>query len=357
MTGQSPAETSLITYHFGPIPFRLYYIKMEKRTYLWHQLEQLSDSDFAFEALAMEVFHFQSVHNPLYAQFLSLLGRDASTVKKLVDIPFLPISFFKSHEIKTGQWHTSTVFSSSGTTGQIPSQHFVRENNLYLNNCVRGFTAHYGDPKDWMVLALLPSYLERTGSSLVAMADHFIQRSRYKESGFFLHNLKDLQEILKKRPKNVPVLLLGVSFALLDFAEQFPMDLTGVTIMETGGMKGRRKEMTRAELHDTLCAAFQVNAIHSEYGMTELFSQGYAKGGHLFAPCATMRVHTTEINDPFCPAKLGRTGLINVIDLANIDTCCFIATEDLGKVHANGQFEVLGRLDTSEMRGCNLMVE
>jgi phenylacetate-coenzyme A ligase PaaK-like adenylate-forming protein len=330
---------------------------MEKRTYLWHQLEQLSDSDLAFEALAMEVFHFQALHNPLYAQFLSLLRRDASSIKKLVDIPFLPISFFKSHEIKTGKWPETTVFSSSGTTGQIPSQHFVRDKEMYLDNCVRGFVEQYGDPKDWMVLALLPSYLERTGSSLVAMVDHFIQRSNYKESGFFLHNLKDLQEILEKRPKNVPVLLLGVSFALLDFAEQFPMNLTGVTIMETGGMKGRRKEMTRAELHETLCAAFQVDAIHSEYGMTELFSQGYAKEGHLFAPCATMRVQTTEINDPFCPTKYGKTGVINVIDLANIDTCSFIATEDLGKVHANGQFEVLGRLDTSEMRGCNLMVE
>lgn len=314
-----------------------------------------------FEALALSVFRYQAVHNPLYARYLALLNRPGSLLPANVqagDIPFLPIRFFKTHDVKTGNWEPEAVFTSSGTTGQTPSRHFVRDFQAYLRNARNGFRQFYGDPSEWRVLALLPSYLERAGSSLVAMAEDFIKASQYPESGFFLHDFERLKNTLVHcKTKGYKTLLLGVSFALLDLAGRFPADLSGITVMETGGMKGRRRELTRSELHQTLRAAFQVPAIHSEYGMTELFSQAYASGDALFTPAATMRVLTTEINDPFCPAAPGRTGVLNVIDLANIDTCSFIQTEDVGRVYADGRFEVLGRLDAAELRGCNLMVE
>lgn len=327
-----------------------------ERQLLLPELSKLKDEPQEFEALALKIFRYQARNNLLYRRFLELLRRDPETISSIAEIPFLPISFFKSHDVKTGDWQETTAFTSSGTTGQIASRHLVRDQDFYVENTVQGFQPFYGDPADWSIFALLPSYLERSGSSLVVMADHFIQRSRHPESGFFLDNMKELATLLQLRPKSNPVLLLGVSFALLDLAEQFPMDLTGVTIMETGGMKGRRKEITRSELHQTLQNAFEVPAIHSEYGMTELFSQAYAKGGNLFTPAHTMKVLSTEINDPFCPTLPGRTGSLNIIDLANLDTCSFIATEDIGRVYNDGRFEVLGRLDVAEMRGCNLMV-
>lgn len=311
-----------------------------------------------FETVALALFRYQATHNALYRRYLTLLGRDLTQVKNLADIPFLPIRFFKTHDVRTGHWVAQSVFTSSSTTGQTPSRHPVRELDFYLENTWRGFSEFYGDPTEWCVLALLPAYLERQGSSLVAMADYFIRHSQHPESGFFLDDFAALQEKLQFcRTHNYKTLLLGVSFALLDFAEQFPMDLSGITIMETGGMKGRRRELTRTELHDTLKAALHVEAVHSEYGMTELLSQGYAVGGSLFSPAGTMQVRTTEINDPFCPTAAGRTGVLNIIDLGNLDTCAFIATEDIGKVYPDGRFEVLGRLDAAEMRGCNLMVE
>lgn len=310
-----------------------------------------------FEESALAVFHYQAAHNPLYSRFLKLLNyrREPSAVER---IPFLPIQFFKTQEIKTGSWQSQTTFTSSSTTGQTPSRHLVRDLNFYLENTRRGFAKYYGDPSEWRILALLPSYLEREGSSLVAMVEHFIQLSNFPESGFFLHDFEELRDTLTFcKSKGYKTLLLGVSFALLDFAERFPMDLSGITIMETGGMKGRRRELTRVELHEILRTAFQAEAIHSEYGMTELFSQAYATGGSLFSPAPTMRVLATEIYDPFCPVAPGRTGVLNIIDLANLDTCSFIQTEDVGKVFSDGRFEVLGRLDAAEMRGCNLMVE
>lgn len=300
----------------------------------------------------------------MYARYLQLLGRHPDAVTRLSDIPFLPVTLFKNYTIQSGQWTPQTEFTSSGTTGQIPSRHLVRDLGFYVENTRRGFSHFYGEPADWCFLALLPSYLEHGGSSLVAMVDYFIQLSRFPESGFFLDDLENLQRtLIKCRQKAIPTILLGVSFALLDFAEQYPMDLSGITVMETGGMKGRRREMTRAEMHRVLCDAFHLPGIHSEYGMTELFSQAYGQSLILneltvrFTPAATLRVVATEINDPFCPVPSGRTGVLNMIDLANIDTCSFIATEDLGKVYADGRFEVLGRLDAAEMRGCNLMVE
>ncbi len=311
-----------------------------------------------FETVANAVFRYQAAHNPLYAKFLKLLHRPPTPAAPLSAIPFLPIQFFKTQTVKTGDWEPETVFSSSSTTGQTPSRHLVRDVDFYLNNAQRGFARFYGEPSEWCVLALLPSYLEREGSSLVAMADYFIRISKYPESGFFLHDFEKLRDVLIFCKSNgYKTILLGVSFALLDFAERHPMDLSGITVMETGGMKGRRRELTRPELHQILRAAFNLGEVHSEYGMTELFSQAYAQGGSLFAPAPTMRVLATEINDPFCPAAPGRTGVLNIVDLANLDTCSFIQTEDVGRVYADGRFEVLGRLDVAEMRGCNLMVE
>ncbi len=312
-----------------------------------------------FEAAAKAVFAYQYAHNPLYAQYVGMLDRIPKSSSFILHPSyFLPISFFKTQQIQTGAWKAETIFSSSGTTGQTASRHLVRDLDAYLENTRRGFASFYGDPSEWAILALLPAYLERGGSSLVAMADYFIQHSRHAESGFFLHDFESLKEALNAcKSKSCKTLLLGVSFALLDFSEQMPMDLSGITIMETGGMKGRRREITRAELHETLQTAFGVDAIHSEYGMTELFSQSYALGGTRFRPAPTMRLLATELNDPFCQLPPGRTGVLNIIDLANIDTCSFIQTEDLGRVFPDGSFEVLGRADAAEIRGCNLMVE
>ena len=316
-----------------------------------------------FEATALAIFRYQAVENPVYARFLRLLGRSPAGVRRMADIPFLPVSLFKSHDVRSGAWEPEAVFTSSGTTGQTPSRHTVRSLALYLENARRGFARFYGDPAGWCWLALLPSYLERGGSSLVAMADFFIRQSHFPESGFFLHDLERLSRVLQEcRAKNTPTVLLGVSFALLDFAEQFPADLTGVVIMETGGMKGRRREITRAEMHAVLKRAFRVAGVHSEYGMTELFSQAYCRPAGagapvVFEPALTMRALTMEINDPFCPGLPGRAGVLHMIDLANLDTCSFVSTEDIGKVYADGRFEILGRLDAAELRGCNLMVE
>jgi hypothetical protein len=298
----------------------------------------------------------QRRENPLYRRFTELLNRPTpSTIR---EIPFLPVRFFKTHVVKTGVWQEETIFASSATTGQQPARHYVRRVAPYLHNTVAGFKTRYGDPADWCVLALLPSYLERSGSSLVAMADHWIQRSQYPQSGFFLNDFEQLAYTLHACvAQKIPTLLLGVSFALLDFAERYPMPLHRVVVMETGGMKGRRKELTRTALHAILTNAFQVSQIHSEYGMTELLSQAYCHSGTFFEPASTLHAVVTEINDPFCVCAFGKTGTLNFIDLANADSCCFIATEDAGRVLEDGRFEVLGRLDSAEMRGCNLLYE
>lgn len=326
----------------------------EHRAYIFQQVTDFSGD--GFEALALDVFRFQAAHNPLFARFLSLLGVQPQGVGSLVEIPFLPIQFFKNHEIKTGEWPEAAVFTSSGTTGDATSRHVVRDLGFYLENAVRGFLPFYPHPEQLTVLALLPAYLERTGSSLVAMADHFIRRSRSPLSGFFLHNTEELVAILQKKDHEYPVLLIGVSFALLDLAERYQLDLQDVIVMETGGMKGRRRELTRFELHGILQNAFHTRTIHSEYGMTELLSQAYSQGQGRFWPSATMRVLAREITDPLTPQQLGRTGLLNIVDLANLDTCSFIATDDLGRVWPDGSFEVLGRADNSDVRGCNLLV-
>lgn len=314
-------------------------------------------TDSSFEKIALEVFKYQAAQNELYAEYLHLIQKSPESIKSISEIPFLPIEFFKQRIIKSGQWDTHQIFSSSGTTGSITSQHHLKDPDWYKAISKLCFEYFYGPVSDYCVLALLPSYLERSGSSLVFMADYFIKESKHSHSGFFLNDLQVLAEKIKIcQDEGIPTILLGVSFALWDFAEQFPMDLGNTIIMETGGMKGRRKEITRSELHKILTKAFNVEKIHSEYGMTELLSQAYSKGDGIFKPGPTMKVLTREITDPFSIQQPGKTGVINIIDLGNLDTISFIATADLGKVYENESFEILGRLDASDVRGCNLMV-
>jgi hypothetical protein len=327
----------------------------QQRAVIFQKVRQFNGH--RFDELALDIFRFQAAWNELYARFLQLLQVDIRKINAIQAIPFLPIQFFKDHDIKTGNWQEETIFTSSGTTATTTSSHYVRDLDFYRENTVKGFRHFYGDPAGYCVLALLPSYLERTGSSLVCMAEHFIKRSDFLHSGFFLNNKDQLVKVLMDEAlKNKPVLLLGVSFALLELAEEYSVDLQHVIIMETGGMKGRRRELIRAELHSRLKTTFHCEAIHSEYGMTELFSQAYSKGDGKFFPAPTMRVLAREITDPLTMQQTGKTGVLNIIDLANFDTCSFIATDDLGRVEEDGSFEVLGRVDDSDIRGCNLMV-
>lgn len=326
-----------------------------EREQLGRRLRQIEREDY--EKLTLAVFRFQARYNAVYASYLSLTGRRAEDIRRLEEIPFLPIQLFKTQAVQTGNWGPETIFTSSGTTGLTTSRHYVRDLEAYANNTRLGFECFYGSIEQYCLLALLPSYLERQGSSLAYMAQRFIEWSGCDRSGFFLHDLAALNDTLQAcKAAGKKGILLGVSFALWELAERYPQDLSGFIIMETGGMKGRRREITRADLHRILKDAFKAKDIHSEYGMTELLSQAYSKGNGLFDPSPTMRVRTREITDPFSPQSTGKTGVINIIDLANVDTISFIATEDLGKVYADGSFEILGRLDAGDLRGCNLMV-
>ncbi|MEL7248558.1 MAG: acyl transferase [Bacteroidota bacterium] len=328
-----------------------------KRSVLQERIKTLKDQDF--EDLALAAFRLQANQNLVYRQYLDLLGVKQTEVSRLSDIPFLPIQLFKQHHIQTGDWEPQQVFSSSATTGSVSSKHWVRDLEWYRHNARKGFEHFYGPLDQFTILALLPSYLERSGSSLILMAEDFIQQSDPERGGFYLYEQEALLQQIEKvsHETDKRILLLGVSFALLDLAETYPQALPPDTIvMETGGMKGRRKELTRSELHQTIKTAFQLTDIHSEYGMTELFSQAYSQGNGVFYPAPSMRVYTREITDPLCLRKDAKTGVLNIIDLANLDTISFIATEDLGKVYPDESFEVLGRLDASEIRGCNLMV-
>ena len=310
-----------------------------------------------FVSLALDIFRFQAKYNALYAEYLRLLNVNVAKINTIYDIPALPIQFFKSHQIKTGDWSNKMTFTSSGTSGNTTSRHFVKEPEFYLENCRLIWKEKYGRIEDYCVLALLPSYLERKGSSLILMTEDFIEKSKYEQSGFFLYDTDKLLKTIKEcQKKNIPTVLLGVTFALLDLAEKEAIDLSNIIIMETGGMKGRRKEITRKEMHGFLCKSFNVNEIHSEYGMTELFSQAYSKGAGIFQSSSTLHVYTREITDPFSKQKHEKTGAINLIDLANYNSCSFIATDDLGKTYEDGSFEILGRLDASDIRGCNLLV-
>lgn len=315
-------------------------------------------TEATFEPTALAVFRYQVQNNPLYQEFINLLGISVEQVTKMQQIPFLPIQFFKYHHIKTKEWTPEVVFTSSGTTLQNPSKHYVRSLDWYNECAFKAFETEYGALTNYVVLALLPSYLERQGSSLVYMVEQFIKRSQNASSGFFLYNTDELVEVLDQcQTKNKPVLLLGVTYALLDLAKDYPKKLQNVIVMETGGMKGKRAEMTKAAIHAVLKNAFDLKQVHSEYGMTELLSQAYSKGNGLFEPSATMRVLIRETTDPLHILSAQKTGGINVIDLANIDSCSFIATDDLGKVYEDETFRVLGRFDASDLRGCNLLVE
>ncbi|MBS9767608.1 MAG: acyl transferase [Flavobacteriaceae bacterium] len=314
-------------------------------------------NEIDFEKKALEMFYFQSVHNEVYREFIGHLGVNPKQVKSIEQIPFLPISFFKTHQVTAFRGKEEQLFLSSATTGSVQSRHYVKELALYQKSFQKGFEYFYGNIKDYVVLALLPAYLERKGSSLVYMVDDLIQKSEHKESGFYLHDLENLANTLQTLDNSgKKILLIGVSFALLDLVEQFSFQLKNTIIMETGGMKGRRKELIREELHAILCDGFGVSEIHSEYGMTELLSQGYSKGNGIFECPSWMKIMIRDTEDALTTVPIGQSGGINVIDLANQYSCSFIATQDLGKCHTNGSFEVLGRFDNSDIRGCNLMV-
>lgn len=307
-----------------------------------------------FNAAALSVFRFQAEEVPIYKDFITQLKIAPETIDHYSQIPFLPISFFKTHRVVATNVSCETTFTSSGTTGQTPSKHLLDDYAFYIENTIRIFEKQYEHPSQYSVLALLPSYLERSGSSLIAMTKAFIDLGN--RGGFFLHNLNELAEQIAANEKEQrKTLLLGVTYALLDFAELHPMPLMYTTIIETGGMKGRREELTREEVHHLLKKAFHVKEIHSEYGMTELLSQAYAKKNGLFHCPPWMKVLCRDTTDPLQWAKTGKTGGINIIDLANRHSCAFIATEDLGKTHIDGSFEILGRFDQAEARGCNLM--
>lgn len=310
-----------------------------------------------FEKIALKVFRFQYDNNSVYREFCQFLNVEKQQVKSLQQIPFLPIQFFKSHEVLSSTEKIQETFTSSGTTGMSTSRHFVTDTTLYEESYRKGFAQFYGNIENYAVLALLPSYLEREGSSLIYMVNDLIQLSNHPESGFYLNNYDDLiQKLLQLDEAGENIILIGVTYALLDLIEKQQFHLKNTIIMETGGMKGKRKEMIREELHELLCKGFGVNAIHSEYGMTELLSQAYSLGNGIFECPNWMQVLIRDTEDALSYVENGKTGGINVIDLANINSCSFIATQDLGKKQPNNSFEVLGRFDNSDIRGCNLMV-
>lgn len=317
--------------------------------------EIADERDFVDKSL--EIFRFQAENCAIYKGFLELLNVDAEKIDKLRDIPFLPIQFFKSNQIVSNNDPFKQIFSSSGTTGS-QSQHFVTDVSLYEKSYNLGFKHFYGNIQNFTVLALLPSYLEREGSSLIYMVDDLIKKSNNSESGFFLKNTQKMVEIIQNHSKNEKkLLILGVSYALLDLVESKQFDLKNAIVMETGGMKGKRKEMIREELHAILSKGFGVEKIHSEYGMTELLSQAYSKGNGIFECPPWMNILIRDTEDALTLLPNGKTGGINVIDLANINSCSFIETQDLGKKHTNGTFEILGRFDKSDIRGCNLLID
>jgi len=310
-----------------------------------------------FAAKSLEVFRYQYRSNDIYKDFCDLLGQRPDNIRAVSEIPFLPIEFFKSHKIISSKKKEEIVFTSSGTTGQQTSKHLVTDLSVYEESFRKGFELFYGNVEDYVVLALLPSYLERTGSSLIYMAQDLIKRSKKTDSGFYLHDLDRLISKLKLlEEQDQKALLIGVSFALLDLAESYKLNLKNIIVMETGGMKGRRREMIRAELHEILKKGLGVETIHSEYGMTELLSQAYAPKNGIFECPPWMKILIRDPEDPLTLLSDGRSGGINIIDLANVNSCSFIATQDLGKNLGNGKTEILGRFDNSDIRGCNLMV-
>jgi phenylacetate-coenzyme A ligase PaaK-like adenylate-forming protein len=319
-----------------------------------HKIFDSAGADF--DALALELFRYQYARNPVYKAFVMALKVDPMSVERLEQVPFLPIRFFKSHDVKSCEFDPETVFESSGTTGSINSKHYIKDVALYEESFTRGFERVYGPIHEWCIIGLLPSYLEKGNSSLVYMTQRLIEKSGHPHSGFYLNEFEQLSSVLAALEKaKQKTLLLGVTYALLDFAERYPQRLQYTTVMETGGMKGRRVEMIRPEVHALLQQAFQVEAVHSEYGMTELLSQAWSKGNGIFSCPPWMRILIRDEEDPFLVKQRG-SGIINIIDLANIHSCSFIATDDVGRIGNDGQFEVLGRVDGSDLRGCSLLL-
>ena len=311
-----------------------------------------------FREIALDIFKFQATNCGVYSAFLQNLGINTAGIQRIEEIPCLPIEFFKTHRVLSSADAPKMMFTSSGTSGPAQSKHHVTDVGIYEESYRRGFKQFYGETENYAILALLPSYQEREGSSLIYMVDDLIRQSSHPDSGYFLYNHNELAETLHRLQKSkTHTILIGVTYALLDFAESHTIEFPELIVMETGGMKGRRREMIREELHEALCEGFGVPAIHSEYGMTELLSQAYSKGGGLFHCPPWMTVSIRDINDPLQGLSSGQTGGINVIDLANINSCSFIATQDLGKLRPDGSFEILGRFDNSDIRGCNLLVQ
>lgn len=318
-------------------------------------------TSFSFENEALEIFRYQANENPVYAAFCAALKVDPKLVTQLDEIPFLPVEFFKTQKICTGNCENALIFTSSGTTGASQSKHYVKDPEIYIASFINGFERVYGKPEELCILGLLPSYLEREGSSLIFMVQELIRRSKHPKSGFVLDDLRGLNNTLNELEEaGQSSLLIGVSYALLDLADlrsEKDLPLKHTRVMETGGMKGKRKELVKEELHSILGTAFGTPFVHSEYGMTELLSQAYSTGNGRFACPPWMRILIRDVNDPRSFVEPGKTGGINVIDLANIYSCSFIATQDLGRIDTNHQFEVLGRFDNSDIRGCNLLVD
>lgn len=309
-----------------------------------------------FTEQALDIFHFQYHNNPVYRLYTDTLRIDPRSVKAITQIPFLPVGFFKTHAIQSTDFEPETLFESSGTAHTGGSRHYVKSLGLYKKSFMAGFERSYGPVTDWCIIGLLPAYLERSHSSLVVMVDELIRMTRHPDSGFYLYEHDKLYEVLRHlEEQGQKTLLIGVTFALLDFAEKYSLDLRHTVVMETGGMKGRRREMIRPELHGFLREKLGGSVVHAEYGMTELLSQAYSSGNGLFVPVPWMKVLVRNEDDPFEVEEQG-AGILNIIDLANIYSCSFLATEDTGKVYANGNFEVSGRVDNSDIRGCSLLV-
>lgn len=315
-------------------------------------------SDGDFEGLALELFQYQAFNNKVYNSYLNLIHVDPNSVRTIEEIPFLPIGFFKSQEVKCGDWDPALVFYSSGTTGQEVSKHQIRSVAIYKESFLKGFEIAYGSPKDCILLCLLPTYEDNPHSSLIYMTDELIRLTEDPISGYYLDNNDKIIDGLSASIKSGKrVILFGVSYALMDLAGRAGLpDMKDVIVMETGGMKGKRQEMVKEELHLKLKEGFKIEQVHSEYGMTEMLSQAYSKGKGIFECPSWMRVSVRDVNDPLSCLEAGRTGGLNIIDLANVHSCSFIATQDLGKVYSNGTFELFGRFDYSDIRGCNLLI-
>ncbi|MBC7885855.1 MAG: acyl transferase [Saprospiraceae bacterium] len=330
----------------------------QERQHLLKRLNHLIDcSDQMYEDFILHLFHFQYKYNKVYASFVNNLEVKAKEIALGSDIPFLPISAFKHHQVKTGDFTAFEVFKSSGTMStELRSEHHVREVDLYLSHTIQIWNHYFNPVNTWCFLALLPGYTERGHSSLIKMVGNFISKSPYEESGFYLNNHRELMDTLQRcKQKSIPTVLFGVTYALLDFINKYSIDFPDLMVMETGGMKGLKEELTKIELHQLLAGGFNVQHIYSEYGMTELLSQVYA-ANQVFKTNPFFKVDIKQMNDPLQAEKTGKPGIVCITDAANIDSCCFIQTEDVGILHASEQFELIGRLDAAELRGCNLLM-